>query len=46
MTEFDKSELYRKYIIGLQFVDVKLYTLWGTDMEDEDKLLVNNSNLI
>lgn len=45
---FDTSEKYRKYLIELQLADVKLYTVWGTDMIDDenDKLLVNQNKLI
>lgn len=49
MTEnFDKSEKYRKYVIELQFKEVDLYTIWGTDMLDceNDKLLVKGAKLI
>ncbi len=44
---FEKSEKFRKYIVELQFMDMTLYTVWGTDMEDseKDKLLINNSRL-
>ena len=46
--DFNKSEEYRKYVIGLQFEKIELYTVWGTDMmaDEEDKLLVENGRLI
>ncbi|KIO77240.1 hypothetical protein TH53_10340 [Pedobacter lusitanus] len=45
---FDKSEEYRKYVIGLQFKETDLYTVWGTDMVDgeNDKFLVNETKLM
>jgi len=47
MKEFNASEKYRKYLIELQFNDLCVFTVWGTDMEDgEDKLLVNDEKVI
>lgn len=48
MIDFSKSEKYRKYVIELQLQEVTVYTVWGTDMQDDevDKLLVENSSLI
>jgi hypothetical protein len=45
---FEKSEAYRKYVIGLHLGEGELYTVWGTDMlaGEEDKLLVENGRLI
>ena len=45
---FDKSEAYRKYVIGLHLEEGELYTVWGTDMlaGEQDKLLVENGRLI
>jgi len=47
-TNFNISEKYRKYVIGLQVKEAELYTVWGTDMEasEEDKLLVDNGRLL
>lgn len=47
MEEFNASEKYRKYLIELEFNDLTVLTVWGTDMVDgEDKLLVNGEKLI
>jgi len=48
MEDFSASEKYRKYLIELQFNEVNVYTVWGTDMgdEEEDKLLVKNEKLL
>lgn len=48
MKKFIKSEKYRKYLIGIDFNEVSLFTVWGTDMADEetDKLLVKDDKLI
>ncbi|RQO64925.1 hypothetical protein DBR43_32125 [Pedobacter sp. KBW06] len=46
--DFSVSEKYRKYLIGLQFNEVNVYTVWGTDMldEEEDKLLIKGNKLL
>lgn len=46
--DFSASEKYRKYLIALQFNEVNVYTVWGTDMldEEEDKLLVKGDKLL
>jgi len=46
--DFSASEKYRKYLIALQFNEVNVYTVWGTDMldEEEDKLLVKGEKLL
>lgn len=48
MEDFSTSERYRKYLISLQFNAVNVYTVWGTDMrdEEEDKLLVKSGKLL
>lgn len=48
MEEFKASEEYRKYLIELQFDNINLYTVWGTDMADKetDKLLVVDTKVV
>lgn len=48
MEDFSASEKYRKYLIELQFSEVNVYTVWGTDMrdEEEDKLLLKEGKLL
>ncbi|WEK20484.1 MAG: hypothetical protein P0Y49_04950 [Candidatus Pedobacter colombiensis] len=48
MENFNVSEKYRKYLIELQFESLNVYTVWGTDMKDDeiDKLLVKKDKLI
>lgn len=45
---FKKSELYRKYIIKLTFQNFDLYTVWGTDMIDDenDKFILERGILL
>jgi hypothetical protein len=46
--DFSASEKYRKYLIELQFSEVNVYTVWGTDMldQEEDKLLIKGEKLL
>ena len=46
--KFDKSESYRKYIIKICLLDFEGYSVWGTDMSDDekDKLLAINQKMI
>lgn len=46
--EFKASEEYRKYLIELQFDNINLYTVWGTDMADKDtdKLLFVDNKVV
>lgn len=45
---FRKSEIYRKYVIGFNFQNFDLYTVWGTDLIDNenDKLIVKGEKLL
>jgi hypothetical protein len=45
---FASSEKHRKYLIAITFNGEKYFTVWGTDMKDNevDKLLVNSGKLI
>ncbi len=42
------SEKYRKYLVEIILKDNRYYTVWGTDLgdNDNDKLLVNKKNLL
>ena len=48
MEEFEFSELYRKYTIELIINNRSFYTVWGTDMNDNenDKLIVIEKMLV
>lgn len=48
MNSFETSEKYRKYLIELRFKELKGYSVWGTDMEDQetDKLLLKDKKLL
>lgn len=35
--EFKISEKYKKYLIGLQFEEVMLYTIWNTDIDNGEE---------
>jgi len=48
MERFEISETYRKYFIVIKLKNGSFYTVWGTDLSDEDndKLLVKNKKLL
>ena len=48
MEKFEISERYRKYLIEIKINDKYFYTVWGTDLNDNenDKLLVKDKKLL
>ena len=48
MKKIEISEKYRKYLIQIKLHDNSYYTVWGTDMNDNenDKMLVKNNKLV